>query len=71
LFHGVADLFIKQVGAFNPLLAGFASARKSDAPLDLTVGVAAEYNSACVNTLRRPTTVETPRSPEKSGGRFF
>lgn len=27
---------------------------KSDVPLDFTVGEAAEYNSACVNTLRRP-----------------
>lgn len=28
--------------------------------LDLTVGVAAEYNSACVNTLRRPRRLEHP-----------
>ena len=32
---------------------------------------AAEYNSACVNTLAALVTVTTPRLPEKSGGRLF
>ena len=53
--HNALGLSLRQAGAFNPLPVRptMRQAVTYDAAFSISVGVAAKYNSACVNTLRR------------------
>jgi hypothetical protein len=58
-------------GHYNPLTSEpHTSARKSDVPLDLVVGVAAEYNSASKYAAPSGTVVNTPISTGNGRGGF-
>ena len=55
-------------GALEPLLDGHKhlAVTVDAAFLDFFVGEAAEYNSACVNTLRRSRTILNSPAPERN-----